>query len=375
MLLGGLLVIGLLGVFGCTSDNPTVPSIRLDAETGFWNLTLNHEAVTLSLAAPQDTIQLVPTPRNSKGESLMMEGLSADSIVTTYTTLDPGDTSITVTADGLVRGRYAHDGSGVIVRTRVRNVTRADTIPVNVTAEAPVMVAGFTLQVAPDSLFLTSLSGAPGTSAVTGIAVDGQGQVIQHVAVKFASSDLALQIVPDFVGSSMAMLEQPNSLAGSGSFRGPGRIVVSAEATVYGVTVRDSTPVTLLPPSRTNLSAVFGTPHSTGTPVGYFEPVVDTMKLENGSAFVVFGSVPDNPPIDVIFDAPPGVVHAAPIVALVCREPPSTAVITSFTLDARNTAEQCQFRRSSQWLLLNGSGTYRYHSALYGTRGSIVVLP
>jgi hypothetical protein len=256
------------------------------------------------------------------------------------------------------------------VKTTVRNLTRLDTVLVNVTAEARLAVAGFTVQVAPDSLFIYSrFTLNPSVSTIAGVAVDAQGQVIPHVAVKFAQSDtLVLGITPDFSGSTATLKALNNGQSGSR----PGRAVVSAVATVYGVTVRDSTPVTLVAPSLMTILAQFTTPHSTGMPVGHFEPIVATAKLENGAVFLLIsGGVPY--PIDMVFDAPPGAVVSAPTESAICRDP--SHEITSFTLDPHNTADPCPFRRTSRFLLLTVPGTYRYHSAMYGTTGSIVILP
>ena len=162
-----------------------------------------------------------------------------------------------------------------------------------------------------------------------------------------------------------------------------------ARATVYGVPVSDSVLVTRTFSSAAEIHVVFTTPRSATTPVGHFEPVVDTAQFYNdpffGPGVLLAVTNPTAQPIDVVFDsldghpiAPdvlPTVVGPSPVEARVCGTS-SGGDIPVVKLDPTSACGWDHFFGSGiKWRTLTVPGTYRYHSELYGTGGTIVVLP
>jgi hypothetical protein len=353
----------------CASDRATAPTpALLGAETGYWQLTVNHQAVTLSTVAPYDTVRLIPTPRNATGTPL--PGAVADSAVTTYALVDPTDTSLTISADGLVRARYPERDVRVVVATRVLGITHADTIPFTITTlSPPPRVASLHLQLSHDTLRDELLDNQNLVARATVEVLDAQGQPTPDVAVRYFTRDSLLLLLTD-KGRGTATV----GLASSGER--PGRTLLYAEATVYGTTVRDSTPVTLAVPSGVAMTATFLTPKGRTAPVGGFEPSMVTLQLaRNGFDEVGAGVRFTNYmpyPIDVVFDSPPGPVQGSQFEQLYCG-----------TLDGGNIAPYVADQTSLclldalgfklRWFTV--PGTYRYHSELYGTSGTIVVIP
>jgi hypothetical protein len=171
-------------------------------------------------------------------------------------------------------------------------------------------------------------------------------------------------------GTTGQVLRQPDTY-----FLHPGSTFVYAEATVYGVTTRDSALVTVTIPGAIALTAFFVTPKSVGTPIGYFEPAVDTVKIfpdafAGTGATVAFLNATQTP-IDVVFDDS-SAVQGSGIDALFCGTSQS-GNIPAFIADPTQTCFLAQ--NGYQLRLITVPGTYHYHSALYGTSGTIVVVP
>jgi hypothetical protein len=361
-----LLGLGVIGAVACsTTDTTAVP---LDGETGYWRLRMNYQAVTLSTIAPYDTIQLIATPCNAYDVPLPQSAL--DSAVTTYQLQDPNDTSLTITADGFVHALHPHDGVLVNITTTVRGMTRVDTISFNVTnVSPPPHLTTFTLTVTPDSLTDTFLLGA-GQGTLKVQALDSLDKKIPHVVVHFSTADQRMVQLSSGGGVSGTVQRQRD-----GIFVHPGRAMLFAEATVYGITMRDSTFVTITPPGFGLLTAVFGTPKAVGRVVGQFEPAVDTVHIvpdpyAGTGATVAFLNATTTP-IDVVFDDPTA-FKANGIETLFCGTS-SQGNVPAFVHEPTTS---CFLGQSGFRLrLITSPGTYHYHSAMYGTSGAIVVLP
>lgn len=109
---------GLPLVLGCQGSElaPHPP----DIETLFWDLRLDHQAVTLSTTPPYNTLTLTATPRNHASEPL--KGLPAP----VYTTSNPR--SVVVTAEGKIQAGPQGGLATVTATLTVANVKHADTV-------------------------------------------------------------------------------------------------------------------------------------------------------------------------------------------------------------------------------------------------------
>jgi len=358
-------VVSALSLLGCTGDTTAPRQQLLGGTNGFWSQTLNVHSVTMSTVAPYDTIRIVVTPRDITGAPLT--GPVLDSVVTVYQNTNPRDTSVTVTSDGLMQAHGPKDGIRIVVRTTLQGITRADTLQVNVTSVAsPPQFTTLAVQVTPDTLPVATLGG-DGFSIISAQVLDALGNPIPHVDVKFWLRDPALFDLFSFGGGDGELDPKFNVH--------PKTTMLVAEATVYGVTKLDSVPVTLAPPSFVTISAVFTTPRTSTTPIGSFVPSVDTTKIFDDPILglgvtVGFGNPASNPgPIDVVFDDS---AAAQSSVLNACGLPP-TGNIPAFIGDPTGTCGQVINGR--RWRFFTTPGTYHYHSTLYGTSGTIVVLP
>ena len=129
----------------CQGDHLTPPP-PIDPAILYWDLSLNHEAVTLSTTAPYDTLTLIATPRNAAGEPLL--GLPTP----VFRSTDPA--RVVVTHEGvLIAAQVTSQPIAVIATITTDNLKHEDTVRVRVVADpAPPVVSTFSIQpVPPDS--------------------------------------------------------------------------------------------------------------------------------------------------------------------------------------------------------------------------------
>lgn len=217
----------LLGAsLACGSD--TTGTAPLPGSQLYMQLTLNHHAITLATVAPYDTITLIATPRNADGAPLP---------ATARPTFATSDTSITIDSTGLVRVFAAATKTGIVVTARltVRGVTLVDTAYVNViqqssAAAVPVMTA---LQLRP----------VAGDSAIRAGIISTEDPVTQTFAFPFvttATGDSIPNTVVRFASSNPLVAVFQSPTIGTVSAVSIGRVLLTAEATVYGRRTVDS---------------------------------------------------------------------------------------------------------------------------------------
>lgn len=125
-------VLGTLGmgsiILGCSGD--TIGTAPLVTPETLFNVTLNQHAINMALTGPSSTIQLTAVGTTASGDSVAMA---------IHPTFAAADSSVTVSATGLVTAHYVtqYGGTQVIAKVQENNVTYADTAFIRVTATAP----------------------------------------------------------------------------------------------------------------------------------------------------------------------------------------------------------------------------------------------
>lgn len=210
-------LLAALATLGCL-DDPAV-ALRPDTSSLFWAVTADVKALTLPMGG---TYQATATPRTVKGDALT--GLDAPTWRSTDTN------KVKVDQNGLITAVTPGPNTLVIARMQVGNVTRADTISVNVWFEPmPRTMASFNVDVPPgDSP--TMPSGAAKFLFVT--ALDEHGIPIPNPAVYVESLDRETLLVMSHF--------QP-LIFGRGI--GTGKVVVTT--TTYGTTLSDTLELTV----------------------------------------------------------------------------------------------------------------------------------
>jgi hypothetical protein len=330
---------------GCAGDVPVSPPASSDPSTLYWSLTLDHRAVTLSTTAPYDTIQLTATARVASG------AVVSGTRTPTFTSLDLE--RIEVSADGLVHAHGVGDQIGVVASLTEGNLTHADTVFINVTDAVPT-----------SPLTMFSIHPVPGDSAKLALglntqllarAADAAGNPFTDISVDFSSLDLTTATIDRVSGSITALR--------------PGLVTFVATATVFGVTTVDTLPYRIGYPVAFFLQAAPQT-NASGQTVWSFAP--NNITAGTG-AYAVFGN-PAGPPIDVTFDDPTNVAQYQPFCV-----PPFTdiypAMCGSGNIPAFARAPGDQSGTTSiRSRAFPVAGTYTWHSTIFGTTGTIVVV-
>jgi hypothetical protein len=324
----------------------------------YLSLELNVRRAVMSTAAPYNTLQLVPTPRTASGAVL------TDSLDVQYVTRD---TTLRVTSDGLVTALYTTANTWVLARVRdlQHGITRVDTLFVRVTATTPPSpLATFVIHRPPGDSAKVSMydSSFPmfalDTLHVAATAEDGT-DLTPDVWVRYAVSD-----------SSIAKVH-----ANTGVLTGlhPGQVMVYATTTYYGVTKTDSLQMTIGNPLTAIVTAeVASSATVAGQSVRHFVPETITIGVGGIIYFRTDGASALE--MDVVFDDPSAVQPDA---------------ITGYNTGSGNIGPLPPLYPNGGFVLnpacvsyavCSGetrsfpvAGTYHYHSALYGTSGTIIV--
>jgi hypothetical protein len=232
--------------WSCADVPPYAPHAMIrDPAQLYMTLTLNHEAVNLSTAAPYDTVTLIATPRNALGQP--MDGLGQ----ATFTSLDTN--TVTVTADGKLQARAPGNDVRVIAELRGgENVRQVDTAWVSVTDNpTPPHLATFSIHpVPPDSAvwfaepfmaqlpaaFMQVFAGIPMFPQISLRALDSAGNQLP-LSVKYTLSDSVL--LPYFDTRTGYVGNIPET---------SGQAQVTVTTYAYGETRADTLTVTIKPP-------------------------------------------------------------------------------------------------------------------------------
>lgn len=351
-----------LGV-GCGSD--TTGPLADTIKDGYWTLQLNHRAITMSLTAPSNQLQLQATPLTVRG----------DTIPTTnkirYTS---NDSSVLVDSTGLLIARLARTGVAVVARLTIPNdegqqVTLVDTAIVNVNAVA-----------APVPVFTTLQIKTPGDSATFSPVPFMTGFTVTTLA----ASNTPLTGVNVFCRSSNSTVVdygrgKVNNFTLSNFARLPGLTILTCSATIYGVSLSDTLPIHIGMPLWSKLT-VDTMPVVSGSP----PVVVSTSIVKIGIGGIIQWDNNSKRTVDLVFDdsmAPQsvpaservlgsGIIGFPCLSASLCHLPTGMGNVllppanNAFLLDGVGR----DFRKFPV------TGTYSYHSVTYPTlTGTIVV--
>jgi hypothetical protein len=373
----------LLGGLNCSGDRgPDMTGLVNDP---YGALRLNVHTVTLSTIAPYDTVQLVATPSTVSGAAF------ATTAVPTFTTKD---TSLTVSATGLVRAHSVtstNTGTFVIatLTDSEHQVTHADTVYIVVTnTTPPTSLAAFDIKQTPgDSakigVYTSQVAYLQDTLFLVATGEDGSDlrpALASALAVRFTSSDPTVASV-----TTTVLPKRPTHPVAEvvGLVKGlqPGKVTITVSTAYYGVTKTDSIALTIGNPA---IAVVYANtvPSSEGQYILTFVPNNITVGIGGTVLFAQsFGQA--SIPMDVVFDdttaAQPSPLPIAVTQALNGAgnigplPPPFLITPTSFSLNPDCASDGyltilCQAVRS-----FPRAGTYHYHSALYGSTGTIIV--
>ena len=370
-------VTGTMLSLGCAHDT-TGPALVASAHL-YYQLMLNHHAITLALTAPYDTCQLAAIAQTATG------GPVTDTSTTTYTVLN-GDANVTVSHSGLLTGVAPDVGAQVVASRTINNVTHADTAIVNVNDVSPVPhFARLVFSVSPGNVFQTTIDSSESNDfSLYTTALATNGDSIPQAAVKISS--LPTLLTGGFPFGSNLISEVT-----------PGVDLIFAEAMIYGTSRTDTIRYAVGWPSISNITVYPQTPVGHLTPLGYFGPHDDTVAV--GATVAWRNEL--GLPIDVVFTDSTAVMSTDStrcynqfrgdgfcsfdgFFDLVYRQQGGAGNIPAFTRDTvcivsglvvsgnqgcDNFADVTRARRFPT------VGTYAYHSALYGTTGVIHVLP
>ncbi len=266
----------------CTGETlgPPLP----DQSTVYWDLHLNHHAVTLSTTAPYDTLSLVATPRNIRGEPLT--GLPA----VQYVSRDPE--RVRVTPGGVLVAISPTVQVVIVATLTTGNLKHKDSLFVRVVADpAPPVLATFSVHpLPPDSAKYGALRFAnPAQKKLPVQATDTAGAPMANPLVSFRSSDPAIASIHELTGVIS------NPLGGL-----PGEVKIYAEMTAFGVAKVDTVRYRIGLPIDTY---VMFRPRPDGLPGS----IIDEKELRVGvGAAVFFRGFTGDPrvEIDIVFSDP-----------------------------------------------------------------------
>ena len=363
--LGGVVASLSGGLTGCGSDS-TSP-VRLDRANVVWALRVNQHAVTLAV---DDTMQLHATARNPQGDSIPLTGAVH---------YQASDSSIIVNANGLITGKYETVSRSLpafviaSLTDAARNTTLTDTVFVMVTSTRPSPgLQTFSVQLDPSNSSTTRALDVYGFTnvTITPTVLDSTGITMENVLVSLTSSDRTIMTVDNYaVANDIVIINGLGGIVG----RREGTATVYGEAWAYGVAKRDSVRFTWTNYSNVNVQIFSKTPYNSSTPVLYFSPQISTIAVGG----VVTWQNNEYSPIDVVFDDPAHVDSSAAL------DHPSygfpytgvggfTGLFTDTTA-ANNGDTQAYLFHLYKARRFTAAGTYRYHSTIYGSTGTIVV--
>lgn len=228
-------VFAMFAVAGCGGDAMT-PS-RVQADVLYWDLALHHQAVTLSLSAPSDTLRLRATPRDQRGREL------PTSSTATYVSRDLD--RLSVTSDGVLRALGPTTQPVPVVATlTVGNMTHSDSVMVMILDEPqpPRVLASLSIHpIPPDSAKspAAGISGSGHFADTLPIQVrDADGMLMQFVG----SDGFSMTTLPVNFRSSDSALATVDPVTGVVQGLRAGAVTFYATTTVFGLTKADSLP-------------------------------------------------------------------------------------------------------------------------------------
>jgi hypothetical protein len=314
---------------GCSSDGISVDN----PDQALLYIQNNIPAVTLATAEGYNTVQLSATAY--RGDGTVIPDVSV--------TYKSSTRSITVTGDGLVTAVSATVKAYVVSSVTYQGVTKTDTTWVTViNAASPVPLQTFSIAIdsnlAAGSNYTVTVTARDNNNFNRSSAVPVYFTISDNVAAKIDRSGTVQTILPERT------------------------VVIRAKTVYFGKEFTDSATVYVGYPWA---ASIYVSPKRliTGDIVLEFDPTVIHIATDGFVAFLnVWNNIPNTKPIDILFEEPE---KALP--SLVPGIPTGTGNIPSLLGSKENVLAAIQARRFVE------PGTYRFHSDLYGSRGTIIV--
>jgi hypothetical protein len=343
-------------IVGCGSDDVVSPVNN--SATAFWELRLERSAVTMALASPYDTLQLVATPRTASG--VPIDTLPA----VTYSTTNVN--TVQVDATGLLTAVGLTPGTVIIASLTADGVTHADTATVAVTPDpGALLVTSFSIQPVPPDSARLALGGTllQSNRTLTPIVMDAGGNQVFDLPIRYATLDETTAIIDRWGGAVTGV-----SL---------GYVPLVATMTAYGRSLADTVRYRIGLPAYTKVyihGPLYGY-------VRYQEGSFDPDSVTVGTGAVIewedAGRI-NGTQTDITFDA----VQAAALDSV-----PEAYSCVTYAIDCDGTGSVPAFGQplvdpTGEGYFMNRArarrftqpGVYRYTNTLWGTHGVVVVV-
>lgn len=357
--------IACIGALGCSSPDFNGP-FTIDLTQLPWALTLNAHAITMDTLAPYDTLQLTAVTRTIDGTAL------PNTVAPTFTS---SDSSVRVSATGLLTARVPRTGVRIIATVLYNGVRASDTAVVNVTASAnPPRLQHLQLQLQPgkDSTLgvlqtLESLYHGLDTKTVLVGAQDGTGARIPGALVTLRISDQLQGYFLTGLGSGGTTSAASVRVAAHQAARMNVPFTVYASTTVYGVTMEDSLHLLVVEPAVVAYTIKKSVSTNGGASTYVLQPQAE-FTIPVGGYVWWSNQTSSVDSLDIVFDDPSAV--SPDDVYGPSTADPGGGNIVPFPGGPLTTNNQFQFIRTRRFLQ---AGQFHWTSTRTGLSGTVVV--
>ncbi len=175
-------IVSVMALVSCSADSILAPPTDLGPL--YWELRVNYPAVRLSLTNPYDTLQIEAVPYTTDGSVWAPTAGSHPKIGVPMWVSDDS-AKVSVSATGRLTAKVETGGVFVSVSQQIDNVTRKDSVFVQVVnAPTPPILTTFSVRPT-DSL----KRGMGSLSILPVIALDEHGNAIDGLPIKYFTSD------------------------------------------------------------------------------------------------------------------------------------------------------------------------------------------
>ena len=339
-------------ILACGSDDVVSP--LNNSASAFWELRLERSAVTLALASPYDTLQLVATPRTASG--VPIDGLPAVRFTTTNVN------TVQVDATGLLTAVGLSPGTIIIASLTADGVTHADTATVAVTPDpGALLITSFSIQPVPPDSARMALGGTLSQTnrTLTPIVMDAGGNQVFDLPVRYATLDERTATIDRWGGAITGV--------------NLGYVPLVATMTAYGRSFADTVQYRIGLPAFTKVY-IHGPLYAyVQYQVGSFDP--DSVTVGTGAVIEWWDAGRlEGTKSDITFD---------PVQAQALDSVPESSACTNYGVDCDGTGNVPPFgpvTGEDYWPTATRArrftqpGVYHYTNTISGTHGVIVVV-
>jgi plastocyanin len=266
----------------------TTDPISMNLADQLWSIRIEPKVITMSTVAPYDTITLRTIAINGLGDTIT-EGLKVE-----YSPVS--DTSMRISADGVLKVRMptGAQGTRIVTRVKYKNVTRTDTALVVVTTNA---VPPYPL----DTIILDAIDGFTGepTQAILSINTSSLSGTV-YIVSRVLSNGMPVASVPLSYVSSDESILLVDLWTGRPTPKMAGRARILASTTWYGKPYRTALDVYVVGPMSGEFHIQERIPRGSDTAVFVVTP--GSIEVEPGA--VVSWVNGSSRPVEIVFDDP-----------------------------------------------------------------------